>query len=79
MSDEEKTALVIACAKSIDDGLAPLVAAELIGPEMAEWIGRQLNLHTQERGPVAAIFPRTGEAVRIMRESEKRFALGGPR
>ena len=70
MSDAETKDLVALCGQAIDNGLAPLVAAELVPPPLAEYVSRLLQRGLARsllnRAGTALALPRTDAAVALM-------------
>lgn len=71
MSDEEKAMLLAECCTSIDDGLAPLVAAGIVRPALATVLWNSLRVGVLETSgaPLSnlVILHRTNGALHTLR------------
>jgi len=72
MTDVEKRQLVALCAARIDDGLAPLVAAEILGVRGVELICLAIAANATEGSLLSLRFPRTESAIGMLIESDGR-------
>jgi len=82
MNDIEKVALILDCAKKIDDGLAPLVAARIVKPGLANVLVSSLRVGIDETfgAPVGnkVILRRTLKAVKLLgKPAEDEDQIGG--
>jgi len=68
--DPDRIALVRTCTENLDNGLAPLIAAGLVHPEIARIVCANLRTSILESAGATAqawmVFPRTGAAIETL-------------